>query len=40
VRDGHASAVLAASMFHFGQHSITEAKSYMARAGVPVRLDA
>jgi imidazole glycerol-phosphate synthase subunit HisF len=40
VRDGHASAVLAASMFHFGQHSVAEAKSYMARAGVPVRLDA
>jgi cyclase len=40
VRDGHASAVLAASMFHFGQHSIREAKSYMANAGLPVRLDA
>jgi cyclase len=40
VRDGHASAVLAASMFHFGQHSIAEAKAYMARAGLQVRLDA
>src|SRR6185369_9823847 len=39
VREGHASAVLAASMFHFGQHSIGEAKSYMAGAGLPVRLD-
>ena len=38
VRDGHASAVLAASIFHFGQHSIGEAKRYMADAGVPVRL--
>ncbi|HCP00150.1 MAG TPA: imidazole glycerol phosphate synthase subunit HisF [Rhodospirillaceae bacterium] len=36
-RDGHASAVLAASIFHFGEHSIGEAKSYMAAAGVPVR---
>lgn len=39
VREGHASAVLAASIFHFGQHSIGEAKSYMAVAGLPVRLD-
>jgi cyclase len=38
VREGHASAVLAASIFHFGQHSIGEAKRYMAGAGVPVRL--
>ena len=37
VRDGHASAVLAASIFHFGEHSIAEAKTHMARAGVPVR---
>ncbi len=37
VRDGHATAVLAASIFHFGEHSIAEAKAYMARAGVPVR---
>jgi cyclase len=39
VRDGHASAVLAASIFHFGEHSVREAKDYMARAGLPVRLD-
>jgi cyclase len=37
-RDGHASAVLAASIFHFGEHSIGEAKHHMAEAGVPVRL--
>jgi cyclase len=35
---GHASAVLAASIFHFGEHSIAEAKAHMAAAGVPVRL--
>jgi cyclase len=39
VRDGHASAVLAASIFHFGDHSVREAKGYMARAGLPMRLD-
>ncbi len=38
VRDGHASAVLAASIFHFGQHTIGEAKRYMADAGLPMRL--
>ena len=38
VRDGHASAVLAASIFHFGQASISEAKEHLARAGLPVRL--
>ena len=37
VRDGHASAVLAASIFHFGEHSMSEAKAHLARAGVPVR---
>ncbi|MEE8187814.1 MAG: imidazole glycerol phosphate synthase subunit HisF [Kiloniellales bacterium] len=37
VRDGHASAVLAASIFHFGEHSIAEAKAHMAAAGIPVR---
>ncbi len=37
VRDGHASAVLAASIFHFGEHTIAEAKAHMAVAGVPVR---
>ena len=40
IREGHASAVLAASIFHFGEHSIGEAKQYMAKAGLPVRLDA
>ena len=39
VRDGHASAVLAASIFHFGTYSIPEAKAYMAAAGLPMRLD-
>ena len=38
VREGHASAVLAASIFHFGQHTIAEAKQHMAAAGIPVRL--
>jgi len=38
VIDGHASAVLAASIFHFGTYSITEAKAYMKKAGVAVRL--
>lgn len=38
VRDGHASAVLAASIFHFGEVSIAEAKTAMASAGLPVRL--
>ena len=39
IRDGHATAVLAASIFHFGQHSVREAKEYMAGAGLPMRLD-
>lgn len=39
VREGHASAVLAASIFHFGEHSIGEAKRFMAQAGLPMRLD-
>jgi imidazole glycerol-phosphate synthase subunit HisF len=38
IRDGHASAVLAASIFHFGTYSIEETKAYMAAAGIPVRL--
>jgi cyclase len=37
VRDGHAAAVLAASIFHFGLYSIGEAKAAMKAAGVPVR---
>jgi cyclase len=39
IRDGHATAVLAASIFHFGEHSVREAKLYMAKAGLPMRLD-
>jgi len=39
IRDGHATAVLAASIFHFGEFTIREAKEHMARAGIPVRLD-
>jgi cyclase len=39
VTKGHASAVLAASIFHFGEHTIGEAKQHMADAGVDVRLD-
>ncbi len=39
IRDGHATAVLAASIFHFGEHSVREAKDYMAKAGLPMRLD-
>jgi cyclase len=39
VRDGHATAVLAASIFHFGTYTIGEAKAHMARAGLAMRLD-
>ena len=39
VRHGHASAVLAASIFHYGEHTIGDAKRYMAAAGLPMRLD-
>ncbi|WP_417316990.1 imidazole glycerol phosphate synthase subunit HisF [Emcibacter sp.] len=37
IRDGHATAVLAASIFHFGEYTIGEAKEYMEKAGIPVR---
>lgn len=37
ILEGHASAVLAASVFHFGTFRIAEAKAAMAKAGVPVR---
>jgi cyclase len=37
VVEGHADAVLAASIFHFGQHTVAEAKQALAAAGVPVR---
>jgi cyclase len=39
VNEGHASAVLAASIFHFGAFSIRQAKEHMAAFGIPVRLD-
>ena len=39
IRQGHATAVLAASIFHFGTYSIAEAKEHMVRAGLPMRLD-
>jgi cyclase len=39
VKDGHASAVLAASIFHFGTYTIGQAKHHMAAAGIRVRLD-
>src|SRR5882724_2702460 len=39
IRNGHATAVLAASIFHFGEFTIRQAKEHMLRAGLPVRLD-
>jgi cyclase len=39
IRDGHATAVLAASIFHFGEYSVRQAKQHMAAAGLPMRLD-
>jgi len=39
IRDGHASAVLAASIFHFAEATIGDAKAHLARAGIPVRLN-
>ncbi len=39
VTEGRADAVLAASIFHFGEHTVREAKEYMARLGIPMRLD-
>ena len=38
VTEGHASAVLAASIFHFGDYTIHEAKEYMQQAGIEMRL--
>jgi cyclase len=38
IRDGHATAVLAASIFHFGIFRIADAKAHLAKAGIPVRL--
>jgi imidazole glycerol-phosphate synthase subunit HisF len=37
VREGHATAVLAASIFHFGQYTIRQAKTHLSNAGLPVR---
>ncbi len=37
IRDGHATAVLAASIFHFGEYSVQQAKQHMAKAGLPVQ---
>jgi cyclase len=39
IRDGHATAVLAASIFHFGEFTVRQAKEHMAKAGLPMRLD-
>ncbi|RCW84422.1 imidazole glycerol phosphate synthase subunit HisF [Phyllobacterium bourgognense] len=39
ILEGHASAVLAASIFHFGTYTIAQAKAHMAAAGIPMRLD-
>ena len=39
IREGHATAVLAASIFHFGEYTIRQAKDHMAKAGLPMRLD-
>jgi cyclase len=38
VREGHASAVLAASIFHFGEATVAQAKEALAKAGLPVRM--
>jgi cyclase len=39
VTEGHATAVLAASIFHFGEYTIRQAKEHMAKVGIPMRLD-
>ena len=38
IKEGNASAVLAASIFHYGRHSVIEAKEYLKKKGVPVRI--
>ena len=38
IKDGNASAVLAASIFHYGKHSVIEAKKYLNSKGIPVRI--
>ena len=40
IRDGHATAVLAASIFHFGEFTVRQAKEHMVAAGLPMRMDA
>ncbi len=39
VTEGKADAALVASLFHFGRHTIAEAKAYLRQCGVPVRLE-
>ena len=39
IRDGHATAVLAASIFHFGTFTVGQAKAHMALAGIPMRMN-
>jgi cyclase len=39
ILQGHADAVLAASIFHYGQHTVGEAKRFMIERGIPMRLD-
>ena len=39
IREGHATAVLAASIFHFGEYTIRQAKEHMIEAGLPMRMD-
>jgi cyclase len=38
ITKGHADAVLAASIFHYGEYTVQEAKEYMAAQGIPVRI--
>jgi len=40
VREGHATAVLAASIFHFGQYTVRQSKDHLQAAGIPVRIAA
>ena len=37
VKEGHADAVLAASIFHYGEYTVSQAKAFMAEQGIPVR---
>jgi cyclase len=39
ILEGHADAVLAASIFHYGHHTVGEAKRFMLDRGIPMRLD-